>query len=239
MTILLWVAGTTVALGILAYLGLWAAFFVVNRLPDVEDFMTRRPGRKRKCRVSREPNGGVQRRPAAERAEAIVAVARAAPHRQVVLGINANGKLRLPDPRDPRLGSEFGRLRIRDLITPEQYAAGLRWGRIVIRMCRALDVPPGSPRNVLAALEGSAGAGTEMSPEDAAEARAAYDDAHRALTRNLGLGDRRVLPNLLRQVILEDRPCADLVRLRGALTILARHFDTGGKRVSIEAPAPS
>lgn len=194
----------------------------------------KRPGRKRKCRASREPNGDVRRRPAPERAEAIVAVAQAAPHRQIR---DARGKI--PDPRDARLGSELGRLRIRDLVNPEQYAAGLRWGRIVIRMCRVLDVPPGSPKSIMAALEGSSGPGAEMSAEDAAEARAAYDDAHCALTRDLGLGDRRVLPNLLRQVILEDRPCADLVRLRGALTILARHFESTEKRICSSSDIPN
>lgn len=185
-----------------------------------------RPGRKRKARVTRQPNG----RPRQPTAQDIMAVARAGPHRQI---LDARG--RVPDPRDPRLGTEFGRLRIMGLISAEQYAAGLRWGRVVIRMCCALGAQPSSPKGWMANLLPGVPGGLEMTAEQAAEARLAYDEAHHALVRDLGLGDRRVLPNLLRQVIVEDRACLDLIRFRGALDILARHFEATEKRICASA----
>lgn len=188
-----------------------------------------RAGRKRKALAARERKGRPQRMPVPERAADVMAVARDAPHRQGIVD-RTGPQPRPPDPRDPRLGTEFGRLRLEARITAEQYAAGLRWGRIVIRMCRAIAAPPGSPTGVLAALDGIGGHAREMSAEEVAEARQAYDDAHCALTRDLGLGHRRILPNLLRQIIVEDRPCQDLTRLRGALDILARYFEAEGMR---------
>ena len=187
-----------------------------------------RKGRKRKSIVRRELDGRIHRGTAPERAESIMAVSCKAPHRRNVIEIGPRGRPRSADPRDPRLESELGRLCVRGEITAGQYAAGRRWAQVILRERRAIGAPCDSARGIMAAIMGDRGGGTEMSPSEAAAARADYADAWHALVVDLRPYDRRAVPEVLKMVIVGDHPCPDLERLRTGLDILARHFEACG-----------
>lgn len=100
-----------------------------------------RRGRKRK-HAARKPCGRLSQLAEAALQASTMAVVLEQPHRRWLA----------EDMRDSRKAEhELGRLRLAKRITSGQYAAGMEFGWLALRMLRAIECPPREPTNSIAA----------------------------------------------------------------------------------------
>jgi hypothetical protein len=160
-------------------------------------------GRKRKS-GRRYRNG----RLAQEKALDIKAIAAAMPHRRMLPAEGRHGQ---------RAESAFGRLRLVNMITEDQYLAGESFRDIIRRYRAVIESPNPSPGS--AALDGMFRGGAVLSDEEAIKRRERYQRAFESIH-----GHRKRV--VIRSVLGFDKPLDqdDLPHLRGALDDLVAHF---------------
>lgn len=174
-----------------------------------------RKGRKRKWRGQKLAH---TKEVAVERAPDDRIRASLQPHRRCV---------REEDRLSEKAESPLGRLNLRDVITDEQYEAGLRYALIVGQYQAIIGVPrstSGAGRGFPCTGEATCGAVAGI-PCLCRERRVRYDAAFEAL---MGAGQRAA--KAVARVAVWREEAADVEHLRTGLINLARHFGLTGRR---------
>lgn len=131
-------------------------------------------GRKRKSRAARHPCGQVVREKQLTKAQ----IAQRMPHRR---------GLPLDLIEHERAGTPFGRMRLNNAITEQQYQAGEAWRGVVMAYRAVLNAPSEFPRSIAGALMGGGGSGRGMTDEEATRRKSAYNEAHDAIMEEVGI----------------------------------------------------